>query len=231
MNRFYFAQEMSTAAETSVNVAEDKKVFAGDNLDPGVLYLINNNILEAWTRTEAPALRRLALFDGRLIVPPADARPSPAGLLRFAPLASDVSPDELVKNCSEECALALVIREYAAKRLSHDFVELMNSRGAAHLEDLAGEGSYAALLVDGRVVKEAVSPDKEVAVEGRPFDIDVRAVSGGARASNSSGLFVNGANLSPHQRGLNIVELRPGRIAYVGNFDTNANAGASQPRR
>ena len=74
MNRFYYAQDMSTAAETSVNVAEDKKVLAGDNLDPGVLYLINNNILEAWTRTEAPALSRLALFDGRLIVPPADAR-------------------------------------------------------------------------------------------------------------------------------------------------------------
>ncbi len=194
MNWFYYAQDMSTAAETSVNIAEDKKVLAGDNLDPGVLYLINNSILELWTRTGAPALSRLALFDGRLIVPPADARPNPAGLLRFAPLASDVSPDGLVQDCSEECALALVIREDAAKRLSSDFVELMNSRGAAHLEDLAGQGSYAALLVNGRVVKEAVSPDKEVVVDGRPFDIDVRAVSGGARASNSSGLFVNGAN-------------------------------------
>ena len=231
MNRFYYAQDMSTASETSVNVAEDKKVLAGDNLDPGVLYLINNNILEAWTRTEAPALSRLALFDGRLIVPPADARPNPAGLLRFAPLASDVSPDRLVKDCSEECALALVIREDAAKRLSSDFVELMNSRGAAHLEDTSGQGSYAALLVDGRVVKEAVSPDKEVIVEGRPFEIDVRAVSGGARASHSSGLFVNGANLSPDRRGLNIVELRPGKISYVGNFDTNTDAGAGQPSR
>ena len=70
---------------------------------------------------------------------------------------------------------------------------------------------------------------KEVVIEGRPFDIDVRAVSGGARASNSSGLFVNGANLSPDRRGLNIVELRPGRIAYVGNFDTNTDAGAASP--
>ena len=35
---------MSTAAETSANVAEDKKVLAGENLDPGALYLINNNI-------------------------------------------------------------------------------------------------------------------------------------------------------------------------------------------
>ena len=137
----------------------------------------------------------------------------------------------LVKDCSDECALALAIRDDGAKRLSSDFVKLMNSRGAAHLEDLAGQGSYAALLVDGRVVKEAASPDKEVVIEGRPFDIDVRAVSGGARASNSSGLFVNGANLSPDRRGLNIVELRPGRIAYVGNFDTNTDAGASQPRR
>ena len=231
MNWFYYAQEMSTEAQTSVNTAEDKKVLAGENLDPGVLYLIDNNILEAWTRTEAQALSRLVIFDGRLIVPPADARPNPAGLLRFAPLASDVSPDELVKDCSEECALALVIREDAAKRLSSDFVELMNSRGATHLEDLAGQGSFAALLVDGRVVKEAASPDKEVVVEGRPFDIDVRAVSGGASAWNSSGLFVNGANLLPDRRGLDIVELRPGRIAYVGDFDTNADAGASEPRR
>jgi hypothetical protein len=231
MNRFYYAQDMSTAAETSVNVAEDKKVLAGDNLDPGVLYLINNNILEAWTRTEAPALSRLALFDGRLTVPPADAQPNPPGLLRFEPLASDVSPDGLVKDCGEECALALVIREDTAKRLSSDFIKLMNSRGAARLAGLAGQGYYAALLVDGRVVKEAVSPDKEVVVEGRPFDIDVRAVGGGAGASNSSGLFVNGANLSQDRHGLNIVELRPGRIGYVGNFDTSTDAAASQPGR
>ena len=231
MNRFYYAQEMSTEAQTSANAAEDKKVLAGENLEPGVLYLIDNNTLEAWTRTEAQALSRLVIFDGRLIVPPADARPNPAGLLHFAPSASDVSLYELVKNCSDECALAIVIREDAAKRLSSDFVELMNSRGATHLEDLVDQGSYAALLVDGRVVKEAASPDKEVVVEGRPLDIDVRAVSGGASAWNNSGLFVNGANLSPDRRGLNIVELRPGKIAYVGNFDTNADAGASQPRR
>jgi len=142
-----------------------------------------------------------------------------------------VSLYELVKNCSDECALALVIREDAAKRLSSDFVELMNSRGATHLEDLVGQGSYAALLVNGQVVKEAASPDKEVVVEGRPFDIDVRAVIGGEGASDSSGLFVNGANLSPDSRGLNIVELRPDSIAYVGNFDTNTDAAASQPRR
>jgi hypothetical protein len=66
MNRFYFAQDMSTAAETSANVAQDQKVLAGEDLDPRVLYLINNNILDAWTRTEAPALNRLVLFDGRL---------------------------------------------------------------------------------------------------------------------------------------------------------------------
>ena len=230
MNWFYYAQEMSTEAQTSANAAEDKKVLAGENLEPGVLYLIDSNTLEAWTRTEAQALSRLVIFDGRLIVPPADARLNPAGLLHFAPSASNVSLYELVKNCSDECALALVIREDAAKRLSSDFVELMNSRGATHLEDLGGQGSFAALLVDGRVVKEAASPDKEVVVEGRPFDIDVRAVSGGS-AWNDSGLFVNGANLLPDRRGLDIVELRPGKIAYVGNFDANADAGASEPRR
>jgi hypothetical protein len=231
MNRFYYAQEMSTEAQTSANAAEDKKVLAGENLEPGVLYWIDSNTLEAWTRTEAQALSRLVIFDGRLIVPPADARPNPAGLLHFAPSASDVSLYELVKYCSDECALAIVVREDAAKRLSSDFVELMNSRGATHLEDLVGQGSFAALLVDGRVVKEAVSPDKEAAVEGRPFDIDVRAVSGGASAWDGSGLFVNGANLLPDRRGLSIVELRPGRIDYVGNFDTNADAGASGPSR
>jgi Family of unknown function (DUF6311) len=231
MNRFYYAQEMSTEAQTSANAAEDKKVLAGENLEPGVLYWIDSNTLEAWTRTEAQALSRLVIFDGRLIVPPADARPNPAGLLHFAPSASDVSLYELVKYCSDECALAIVVREDAAKRLSSDFVELMNSRGATHLEDLVGQGSFAALLVDGRVVKEAVSPDKEAAVEGRPFDIDVRAVSGGASAWDGSGLFVNGANLLPDRRGLSIVELRPGRIDYVGNFDTNADPGASGPWR
>jgi hypothetical protein len=231
MNRFYFAQDMSTAAETRANVAEDRKVLAGKELDPGVLYLISNDILDAWTRKEAPALSRLAVFDGRLIVPPADAREKLSGLLHFASVASDVSLYGILKDCSDECALALTVRDDGSRRLSSDFVKLMNSRGAAHLEALAGQGSYAALLVNGQVVKEAASPDKEVVVEGRPFDIDVRAVSGGERASNSSGLFVNGANLSPHWRGLNIVELRPDSIAYVGNFDTNTDPAASQPRR
>jgi hypothetical protein len=229
MNRFYYAQDMSTGAQTGSNVADDKKVLAGESLDPGVLYLINNNILEAWTRSEAPALSRLVIFDGRLIVPPADARPNPAGLLRFAPPASDASLYGLVKDCSEQCALALAVQNDGSKRLSGDFVKLMNSRGAAPLQALAYRGSYAALLVDGRVIKEAASPDQEVVVEGRPFDIDVRAVSGGANASNTSALFVNGANLSPDRRGFNVVELRPGRIANVRNFDTYADAAASEP--
>ena len=34
MNRFYYAQEMSTEAQTSANAAEDKKVLAGENLEP-----------------------------------------------------------------------------------------------------------------------------------------------------------------------------------------------------
>jgi Family of unknown function (DUF6311) len=231
MNRFYFAQDMSTEAQASANAAEDKKVLAGENLDPGVLYLIDNKILDVWTRAQPPALSRLALFDGRLIVSPADARPNPARLLRFEPPPPDVSLNGLVKDCSENCALALTVRDGGSKRLSSDFVDLMKSRGAAQLEILAGHGSYAALLFDGRVVKEAVSPDKEVVVEGRPFDIDVRALSGGASASSAFGLFVDGAHLLPDKRGLNIVELRPGRIAYVGNFDLNADAEANPPKQ
>ena len=231
MNCFYFAQDMSTAAETGANIAEDREVLAGENLDPGALYLINNNIRDAWTRTDAPALSRLAIFDGRLIVPPADAREKLSGPLHFTSGSSDVSLYGIVRDCSDECALALAVRDVGSKRLSNDFIELMNSRGAAHLEALAGQGSYAALLIDGRVIKEAASPDKEAVVEGRPFDINVRAVSGGASASNVSGLFVNGVNLSSDGPGLNIVELRPGRIAYVGTFDANTDAAASQPRR
>jgi hypothetical protein len=228
MNRFYFAQDMSTAAETSANVAQDQKVLAGEDLDPRVLYLINNNILDAWTRTEAPALNRLVLFDGRLIVPPADARANSALFLRFASPASDTSLYELVKDCSERCALALAVKNDGSGRLSAGFVKLMSSRGATHLQALACPGSYAALLVDGRVIKEAASPDQEVAVVGRPFDIEVRAVSGGPNAPNTSGLFVNGANLSPGRRGFNVVELRPGRIANVRNFDIYADAGSTE---
>jgi len=63
---------------------------------------------------------------------------------------------------------------------------------------------------------------------GRPFDIEVRAVSGGPNAPNTSGLFVNGANLSPGRRGFNVVELRPGRIANVRNFDIYADAGSTE---
>jgi hypothetical protein len=232
MNRFYFAQDMSTAAETGANIAEDREVLAGENLDPGALYLINNNIRDAWTRTDAPALSRLAIFDGRLIVPPTDAREKLSGPLHFTSGSSDVSLYGIVRDCSDECALALAVRDVGSKRLSNDFIELMKSRGAAHLETLAGQGSYAALLIDGRVIKEAASPDKEAVVEGGPFDINVRAVSGGASASNASGLFVNGVNLSSDGPGLlNIVELRPGRIAYVGTFDANTDSAASQPRR
>ena len=220
MNRFYYAQGMSTAAESSANAAQDETVIAGENLDPGVLYLVSNDILDAWTRKGAPALSRLAIFDGHLIVPPADVREKLSELPHFASSAPDVSLYDMVQDCSAECALALAVRNDGSKRLSSDFVRVMNSRGAEHLDALADRGFYAALLVDGRVVKEATSPDKEVVVEGRPFDIDVRAVSGGVSASNTSGLFVAGAKLSPDRRGLNVVELRPGRIAYVGNFDT-----------
>ena len=231
MNRFYYAQNMSTEAQTAANAAQDENVIAGQSLDPAVLYLVNNNILDAWTRTEAPALSRLAILDGRLIVPPADARPDPLGLLHFAPAAPDQSLYEIGKDCGDGCALAFAVHNGDSKRLPSDFVELRNSRGAARLDDLAGQGAYAALVVDGRVVEEAVSPDKEVVVEGRPFDIAVRAASGGASASNTSGLFVNGAKLLSDKRGLNIVELRPGRIAYAGSFDINAGAAANPAKQ
>ena len=153
------------------------------------------------------------------------------GLLHFASGASDVSLYGIVRDCSDECALALAVRDVGSKRLSNDFVKLMNSRGAAHLEALAGQGSYAALLVDGRVIKEAASPDKEAVVEGRPFDINVRAVSGGASASNASGLFVNGVNL--HRTGAGSTWWNCGRVKSPmwAHFDTNTDAGASQPRR
>jgi hypothetical protein len=228
MNRFYYAQDMSTDAQARANGAEDKKVLAGDNLDPGVLYLISNNILDVWIRAEAQALNRLVLFEGRLVVPPADARANSAMFLRFAPPASGKSLYGLVKDCSEQCALALAVKNDGSNRLSADFVKLMSSRGATHLQALACPGSYAALLVDGRVIKEAASPDQEVAVAGRPFDIDVRAVSGGANAPNISGVFVDGANLSPGRRGLNVVELRPGGISNVRNFDIYADAGSTE---
>jgi hypothetical protein len=42
---------------------------------------------------------------------------------------------------------------------------------------------------------------------------------------------VNGANLFPKKGGLKIVELRPGRIAYLRDFDTNGDAGANPPKR
>lgn len=62
MNRFYYAQDMSTEAQTRANAVEDKKVLAGENLDPGVLYLISNDILDAWTSNGSAGIEPACAF-------------------------------------------------------------------------------------------------------------------------------------------------------------------------
>ncbi|HVW56179.1 MAG TPA: DUF6311 domain-containing protein [Rhizobiaceae bacterium] len=226
INRYYFAQGMTTRAEAKFNDAEDATVLAGSSLRPNGLYIVGEHTLNAWISSQAPALSRVLSFENRIVVPPAGLLLASAKRLRFAMPPSDTSLYGLVRDCGKGCTLALAVRDDATVHLSPDFIRLLDSRGG-NIGRLKYRGSYAALLVDGRVMKEEISPNKEVVVHGASFGIPISVISGGNNATDVAKIVFDDIDLSPDSRGINVVELKNGGIAYSGSYDTNANAKMS----
>ncbi len=162
-------------------------------------------------------------LDGLIVSPPVGTSLDTGSRIRFQPRPGRETLIELVENCQAGCALVLSVRDEATSALPAEFVELIEARGGT-ISSLQYRGSYAAILFDGRVVEDGVSPDADVTLTASLFGNDVRVSSGGASASNRSSITVNGLELSPNARGINLIRLEPGGVSAVNAFDTFKDA-------
>lgn len=219
LNRFYFAQDLKTAAQAEAELAEHEQVLQGQFAD-GVLYVLDPAVVGNFLKRGDVALDRLRELDGLAVLPPT-ATPLDAPVpFPFHPRTDDQTLVQLVEECSDDCAVILSIKDDGMAALPLEFKELITSRGGT-IATLPFRGSYAAAMLNGRIVAEARELKKDVELQVELFGHDVRVLSGGGFASSRSSIRVNGFELSPNARGMNIVRIEPAGISAVNAFDTH----------
>ncbi len=222
LNRFYFAQALETPDQTDAERREHATVRAGTLADD-MLYVLDPVAIGSLLIKSPDSLGRLQELDGMIVSPPAGVTVEAENRVRFKPRPDVETLIDLVKNCQAGCALALSVRDEATSALPKEFVDQIEARGGT-IGSLQFRGSYAAILLDGQVADEAIASGSDVSVAAMLFGDDVKVFSGGASASNCSSITVNGLELSPNARGINIVRLEPGGVSAINAFDTYRDA-------
>ena len=222
LNRFYFAQALETPHQTDAERREHATVRAGMLADD-MLYVLDPVTIGSLLIKSPDSLGRLQELDGMIVSPPAGVTIESENRVRFKPRPDVETLIDLVKNCQAGCALALSVRDEATSALPKEFVDQIEARGGT-IGSLQFRGSYGAILLDGQVVDEAIASGSDVSVAATLFGDDVKVLSGGASASNRSSITVNGLELSPNARGINIVRLEPDGVSAINAFDTYRDA-------
>lgn len=218
VNRFYYAQGLMTRAQWQAARKEEEKLKAGELAD-NVLYVLRPADL-AWllARNVLP-LERLHKIGPYAVV-------APVGLSAESeyPVSIHLKPDngsflEIVENCNRDCALVLSVKDEATRKLPREIIDLLSHHGG-DISGLEYRGSYAALLIDGKIAEQALSNTEEVSLRARLFGFDLQITSGGMIASNRSSIRINGLEFSPNLRGINVVRIEPDGITAINAFDT-----------
>ncbi len=227
LSRFYLSQNLWFGPQEEVRRSAVERVRAG-HLSEDTLYVLDRADIRSWFELGAPSLEQVLILDGLMLKAPARSIPDADDRSLFASTLADESLYELVESCHSNCAIVLSVRDEATRKLSGDFVDLVKGRGG-NMGALSFRGSYAAILINGRIVKEAMSGSADVNLRASPFDFAVKVSSGGYHASNSSSIRVNDIELSPNTRGINVVRVEPSGVSAIRVFDTYQYPEASEP--
>lgn len=226
LNRFYYAQSLQTPEQKVAENREHDRVAAG-RISDDVLYVLDPVTIGQMLRNGSPTLEQVRRLDDLRVIVPQPSGLSLTDRLPLHPREERETLTEMVEGCGVGCALLLSARDDAVSALPREFIDRLVERGASEIETLAFRESYAAIIVDGRLLDEGRSSDGDVSLEAAIFGYDVHVSSGGALGSNRTSIRVNGFEFSPDSRGFNVVRLQPEGVSAINAFDTHADAAKS----
>lgn len=155
-------------------------------------------------------LEPLLEASGRACVAPSQRHTAErSGLLQLTPRHRQTFEGYLAAR--RRLVVVLSVKDEASAKLSDAVEAYLRQRGST-VDALSYRGSYAAVLVDDRVVAEALSNDEQVT---RAFEAgdrlgslelptSLRVTSAGLAAGNRSSIQVGGLECSPNRRGFNV---------------------------
>ncbi len=225
INHFHYAQQMLTAKHAAALRSERARIMQGQISD-SVLYVLDPILLTAVLRRQGVSPDRLRDLDGFLVIGPPDVSAGNPPGVRFRLAPDSDGLHDIVASCRADCSVLLSVRDEATASLSPEFISLIEERGG-DLGALPVRGSYAAILANGRVIEEALSATGDVRLNATVFGHDVGIFSGGAVGSNRSSIKLDGYELSPNTRGINLVVLGPDGVSDINAFDTHADPSRS----
>lgn len=114
----------------------------------------------------------------------------------------------------------LSVRDDAAGKIPRDFVNHLKKIGS-DIDSLKLQGSYAAVITDGKMMVEKIDNSAKVAFEYTIGSYHANIISSGNHVGNDSIITINGTSLSPNKRGFNVIVLKldDGSVKQY-NYDT-----------
>jgi len=125
-----------------------------------------------------------------------------------------------------EYAIILSMGNGALFKIPQEFVEALQEKGS-HIEELQYRGSYAAIILNGRLVSEKIDNGNRVEIEYMLPHYKIKVVSAGMNAGNPSFLVLNDFTLPLNRQGFNVIVLAldDDKVArrYIYNPDAPEN--------
>ncbi len=225
VNRSYYAQDIRTALQAAANEEAHARLRGGE-FEDGVLYVLNPSDIPFLLNGSADKLERLRQLDGLLVVTPGTDLVLERPDVPYHAASSTRSLYDTVDGCKQDCAIVISVRDEATAALPPEFAGLIDQRGGK-LGTLGYRGSYAVILKDGRVVEEAIAQAGDVTLKAELFGQTVDVMSGGGNGSNWSSINVNGREMSPNRRGINLLRIGPSGVSGINAYDTYADPEAA----
>ncbi|MBV1920620.1 MAG: hypothetical protein KUG73_08045 [Pseudomonadales bacterium] len=132
-------------------------------------------------------------------------------------------PEDYISNCKANCMVMLSVKDEGSANLTMGFKTKMMEAGSVLIEKLSYRDSYVALIVDGELIEEKLRSDSYVELGYENGKHDIKFFSAGYHTGDASKIEVNGVDLSPNSRGVNIVSINYDQKQYLTQaFDTYA---------
>ena len=130
-------------------------------------------------------------------------------------------PEDYIENCKTNCLVMFSIRDEGSVNLTAEFKEKMNRVGGKSIDELSYRDSYVVLISDGVMIDEALASKNNVELDYKNGMHVIKLFSAGYDVGDSSLISVNGIDISPNQRGVNVVSIDYAKKLFlVQAFDT-----------
>jgi len=130
---------------------------------------------------------------------------------------------EFVQN-REDKIILLAAKDDASHKLSYEFRQFMKTKGSG-MDTLRLRNAYVGILQNGKLLAEALEKEQpaelQMTAENSSLPVDVSLFSAGFDTGNQAMMLVDGTDVSPNLRGMNVVVLNArGEVEETISYDT-----------